>query len=214
MPKYIGNTAIPNEFSTLLTAVDVAKVNKAGDTMSGDIAMGDNSITGLSDPVDDQDAATKAYVNTIGGYATWHLSGVSTSTDAFMSRTTTTGWPIAHYIRNDIALNGAVIYFDSEASTFTGEGTISINIYKGGTSTDSGVLLHSEVIAPGDLTLLNDGEENDNTSSWNEWIVEVSSADLGDNIDAGEHLSVHVDGTSATSASGIEMMVEVYYIRR
>ena len=130
-----------------------------------------------------------------------------------MARTPTIGWPISHYIKSDVELNGAVIYFDSEASTFSG-GTISIKIYKGGTSTDSGVLLHTEVIAPGDLTLLNDGEENDNTSSWNEWVVEVSSADLGDNIDAGEHLSVLVDGTSATGASGIEMMVEVYYIRR
>lgn len=34
-----------------------------GGTMSGDIAMGANSITGLAGPVDEQDAATKEYVD-------------------------------------------------------------------------------------------------------------------------------------------------------
>ena len=215
MPKYVGNTAIPNEFSTLLTAVDVAKVNKAGDTMSGDIAMGDNSITGLSDPVDDQDAATKAYVNTIGAYASFHLGNVSEYTSAFMARTHTTGWPTRHFVRNAIRLDGAVVYLDSEASTFSGEGSISIKFYKGGTTADSGVLLHTEVIDPSDIILLNNAEEDDNTGSWSEWVVNVSSTDLGDEVDANEHLSVMIDGTSAPSGtSGIEMMVEVYYIRR
>ena len=42
-----------------------------GGTMSGNIAMGTNSITGLANPVNAQDAATKTYVDTIatGGAA-------------------------------------------------------------------------------------------------------------------------------------------------
>lgn len=41
----------------------------SGGTMTGDIAMGSNSITGLVDPTNAQDAATKAYVDaaTVGG---------------------------------------------------------------------------------------------------------------------------------------------------
>jgi hypothetical protein len=35
----------------------------AGMSLSGNLAMGSNTITGLSDPVNDQDAATKAYVD-------------------------------------------------------------------------------------------------------------------------------------------------------
>ena len=36
----------------------------SGGTLSGNIAMGSHSITGLADPVDAQDAATKGYIDT------------------------------------------------------------------------------------------------------------------------------------------------------
>ncbi|MBX9766882.1 MAG: hypothetical protein K2X47_06385, partial [Bdellovibrionales bacterium] len=40
-----------------------SKVDRAGDTMSGNLAMGTNKITGMSDPSAAQEAATKAYVD-------------------------------------------------------------------------------------------------------------------------------------------------------
>lgn len=46
---------------------DALKVSKAGDSMSGNLAMGSNKITGLSNPSDDQDAATKDYVDDVIG---------------------------------------------------------------------------------------------------------------------------------------------------
>jgi hypothetical protein len=42
---------------------DALKVDKAGDTMSGDLAMGTNKITGLGTPTLSTDAATKGYVD-------------------------------------------------------------------------------------------------------------------------------------------------------
>ncbi len=39
-------------------------VNVSGDTMSGALAMGTNKITGMGDPTNAQDAATKNYVDT------------------------------------------------------------------------------------------------------------------------------------------------------
>ena len=39
------------------------KVNKSGDSMSGALAMGTNKITGLGNPTNAQDAATKTYVD-------------------------------------------------------------------------------------------------------------------------------------------------------
>ncbi|HMA77644.1 MAG TPA: hypothetical protein VKP88_00715, partial [Candidatus Paceibacterota bacterium] len=51
-------------FSTTVTNSIATKVAKAGDTMSGDLAMGSNKVTGLGTPTANGDAATKAYVDT------------------------------------------------------------------------------------------------------------------------------------------------------
>ena len=53
----------PN-FSTTITNSIATKLPLAGGTMSGAIAMGTNKITGLGDPLANQDAATKVYVDT------------------------------------------------------------------------------------------------------------------------------------------------------
>jgi len=42
---------------------DALKVAKSGDTMSGNLAMGSNKVTGLATPTDSADAATKGYVD-------------------------------------------------------------------------------------------------------------------------------------------------------
>ena len=55
-PLYANKTYIDN--------ADALKVAKAGDTMSGALAMGTNKITGLGNPTNAQDAATKTYVDT------------------------------------------------------------------------------------------------------------------------------------------------------
>ena len=57
----IGDDA---NFATTLTTSVGTKVSKAGDTMSGNLAMGSNKVTGLATPTDTADAATKGYVDT------------------------------------------------------------------------------------------------------------------------------------------------------
>jgi hypothetical protein len=51
-------------FATTVTNSIATKLALAGGTMSGAIAMGTSKITGLGDPTANQDAATKAYVDT------------------------------------------------------------------------------------------------------------------------------------------------------
>lgn len=57
----LGNDA---SFSTTVTTSIAAKLPKSGGTMTGDIAMGTNKVTGLGAPTAGNDATTKTYVDT------------------------------------------------------------------------------------------------------------------------------------------------------
>jgi len=60
--KNYVDTEINNE-ETARIAGDALKVSKSGDTMSGDLAMGGNKVTGLGAPTSGADGATKTYVD-------------------------------------------------------------------------------------------------------------------------------------------------------
>jgi len=65
-------------------------VNVSGDTMTGALAMGTNKITGMGDPTNAQDAATKNYVDT-AAIAPSNLTGVITSVGPATSIASQTG---------------------------------------------------------------------------------------------------------------------------
>jgi len=67
---------------------DALKLNLAGGTMSGAIAMGTNKITGLGNPTADQDAATKIYVdNAVQGLDAKASVRVATTENITLSNT-------------------------------------------------------------------------------------------------------------------------------
>jgi hypothetical protein len=57
-------TASDDGDGTTTVAVDDAFVSNAGDTMSGSLNMGSNTITDIADPTSAQDAATKSFTDT------------------------------------------------------------------------------------------------------------------------------------------------------
>ena len=83
----LGNDA---SFSTTVTNSLATKLSLSGGTMTGAIAMGTNKITGLGDPTNAQDAATKNYIDTVV-LAPSNLTGVITSVGNVTSTGAQTG---------------------------------------------------------------------------------------------------------------------------
>ena len=85
-------TALANDasYSTTITTALATKLPLAGGTMSGAIAMGTNKITGVGDPTNAQDAATKNYIDNVV-LAPSNLTGPITSVGAATSVAAQTG---------------------------------------------------------------------------------------------------------------------------
>ena len=86
-----GQTGAVDLSSTYATVANAAnKLPLAGGTMTGAIAMGTNKITGLGDPTNAQDAATKNYIDS-AVIAPSNLTGVITSVGTLTSTGAQTG---------------------------------------------------------------------------------------------------------------------------
>lgn len=68
--------------------VDATYVNVSGDTMSGNLAMGSNLITGLGAPTNPGDAATKSYVDSVAAGLSWKTPVDSVGTSLPLTATT------------------------------------------------------------------------------------------------------------------------------
>lgn len=83
-------------FNTTITNSIATKLPLAGGTMSGAIAMGTNKITGLGDPTNPQDAATRSYVLAQAGSGLPTSGGTMTGNIALSGNLVTgSGTPVA-----------------------------------------------------------------------------------------------------------------------
>lgn len=125
-----------------LVAADIPDISGtylklAGGTMSGNIAMGTNSITGLADPSNNQDAATKYYVDTAVSTATGgSVFKISTKNAALTASGGAWTWTISsstNTLGADVSVTvyevstGNMVVPDISVNQTTGEITIVIN---------------------------------------------------------------------------------------
>ena len=102
---YITYTQLNANLNAVSSNAD-AKVEKAGDSMTGALAMGTNKITGVGDPTALQDAATKAYVDGLLGASIvpTYVTNTSVGTSNVIALTNSP----ASIDRISVALNGVV----------------------------------------------------------------------------------------------------------
>jgi len=172
--KSFVDTEIGNEEAARIAAIsaeetariagDALKVNKAGDSMTGSLAMGTNKITGLGSPTTNTDAANKSYVDArslndfdgskVSGAVDVNgniVSGVSTPSGA-------TDAANKSYVDSAIASVTTGTSSPPSFSKFTGDGsetdfalTFTANVT---TSTAMLVTIDGEVQDPDDYTII------------------------------------------------------------
>jgi len=130
---------------------DALKVAKAGDTMSGDLAMGGNKVTGLGAPTSGTDSATKTYVDdtvasvTAGTIPDGSITTAKIANDAVTAaKLDNTGVTPGSYTNTDITVdeNGRVTAASNgttgaagTVTSITADGNLT-----GGTITTSGTI--------------------------------------------------------------------------
>ena len=122
---------------TALT-LDISEAGKAifnaGATFAGEVAMGTNKITGMGDPTSDQDAATKAYVDTqVGGSdSLQEVTDVGSTTTQSIS---TAGLTSSGIVDITIATDATDASGDTGALRTEGGASIAKKLYVGSTIT-------------------------------------------------------------------------------
>ena len=106
----------------------------AGQTLTGDLAMGNNNITGLATPSNNTDAATKAYVDTASSTVSSTIAGDSGSAALTLGSDTFTVGGTTNAITT--AMSGTTLSIDiADNPTLTGNATITGNLTVQGTTT-------------------------------------------------------------------------------
>ena len=152
-----------NAYTTLTNNI-ATKVSKAGDSMSGALAMGSNKITGLADPTDPQDAATQAFVGTANANM---LAFVNSRDDTKVDKTETIASTSFYFAPTSSAFgtDTSIDYSATGGIKFTPilSGTASAILVQGNQTPDYTQKRHGQLTITGDLTI-QPGIEN-NTSA-------------------------------------------------
>ena len=128
-----------NVYTTLTTSI-AAKLPLAGGTMSGNITMGGNTVTGLGTPTNASDAVTKTYVDTTFGStasAATSAAAAEAAYDSFDDRYLGAKSSSPTLDNDGDALITGALYFDTTANlmkVYTGSSWINAGSAVNGTS--------------------------------------------------------------------------------
>ncbi len=178
-----GAVSLSSTYATVANAAN--KLPLAGGTMTGDIAMGTNKITGLGTPTASADAATKNYVDTIT-VAPSNLTGPITSVGSATSVAAQTGTGSTFVMNTSPTL----VTPDIGVATATSINGTSIPSSKTLVATDSTQYVVPSQTSNSGKYLTTDGT----TSSWG--VVDALPSQTGN---SGKYLTTN--GTSASWAS-------------
>jgi len=160
--------------SAIQTQLD-AKLALAGGTMSGAIAMGTNKITGMGDPTANQDAATKAYVDTQTSsiVTTTDIAGDSGTDTVTLGSDTLTFSGTANEITTAVTNNTVTISLPDDV-TIGSDLTVTGNLTVNGTTT---TISTTNSVVSDSLIELNTGA----TSNANDLGIVMERGSTGDN---------------------------------
>lgn len=184
-----ANIQITEAQVTNLVTDLAGKLSLTGGTMSGVISMGSNFITNLLDPVNPQDAATKAYADMIAGGFTV-LPAVRVATTGALTATYDNGASgVGATLTNagvmaSINIDGVALILNDRVLVKNQTNTFENGIYivtTVGSGAANWILTRAtdydepSEINPGDLVVVNEGTVNTQTS----WIETATVATIG-----------------------------------
>lgn len=161
--RVIGNTPVVQADITAL--VSSVYVDVSGDTMTGNLSMGGNSITNLANPVADSDAANKAYVDATAAGLSWKVAVIAAST---ANIDLTTGGPLTIDGVAVVATN-RVLVKNQTVATENGIYVVNAGAWTRAADADSGPELDSAAV------FVQQGTVNSDTG----WVQTASNITVG-----------------------------------